>query len=131
MQPTVLFDITNMDAKVREGIDLVWNGRRLNSGPLHVRLDDQAVNDGDNRGELDYETSMARARFNLRIDLYGLAKRLAGALYCEFIEPIRAVVYSEGVITQDHNFGFSGPMKINPHPLFGAEEVSALVLPGR
>ena len=131
MRTRVPIDITQMDATIPEGIDLVWNGYTINSGPLHVQLDDQAHGEGDNRGELDYETNFARARFNLRIDLSGVAKLLARAAYCEPMEPIRAVLHSEGVVTEDHNFGLSGPMEFQPHPLVGPEGISATVLPGR
>jgi hypothetical protein len=131
MRARVPFGITKMDATIPEGIDLVWNGCTINSGPLHVQLDDQTHAEGDNRGELDYETNFARARFNLRIDLSGVVKLLARAAHCEPIEPMRAVLNSEGVVTEDHNFGLSGPMEFQPHPLFGPEGVSATVLPGR
>jgi hypothetical protein len=131
MQTTVPFDISKMDATIPEGIDLLWNGCTVNSGPLQVQLDDQARGEGDNRGELDYETNVARARFNVRIDLSGVAKLLACASHCEPMEPIRAVLHSEGVITEDHNFGLSGPMEVQPHPLFGPEGVSLAVLAGR
>jgi hypothetical protein len=131
MQPTVPINITNMDAIITEGIDVLWNGCTVNSGPLQIYLDDKARGEDDNRGELDYEKNLARARFNVVIDFIGIRRLLAGAAYCEPMPPIRAVVHSEGVITEDHNFGLSGPMEILPHPLFGAEGVSALVLPGR
>ena len=80
MQATVSFGITKMDATIPEGIDLVWNGRTINSGPLDVQLDDQAHAEGDNSGELDYETNLARARFNLRIDLSGASRVTAPSL---------------------------------------------------
>ena len=131
MQAIVPFNITKMDATIMEGIDFLWNGRTVNSGPLQVRLDDQARANDDNRGELDYETNMARARFNVMIDLTSIAKLLASATHCEALQPIRAVLHSEGVITDDHNFGLSGPMEVQPHPLFGAEGITAAVLPGR
>jgi hypothetical protein len=131
MQATVPFNITKMDASIPEGINLVWMGCALNSGPLQVQLDDLARAEGDNCGELDYETNVARARFNVRIELSGLRKLLAGATHCETIEPIRAVLHSEGVITEDHNFGLSGPMEFHDHPLFGPEGVVATILPGR
>ncbi len=131
MQGTVPFRITKMDATIPEGIDFLWNGCTNNSGPLQVQLDDQACGEGDNRGELDYQTNVARARFNVRIDLSGVTKLLARVAHGEPIEPIRAVLHSEGVITEDHNFGLSGPMEVQPHPLFGAEGVLAAVLPGR
>ena len=131
MQPTVPIDITKMDATLTEGIDFLWNGCTLNSGPLRIHLDDQARGEGDNRGELDYQNNVARARFNVVIDVAGIARLLARATHCEPMQPIRAVLHSEGVITEDHNFGLSGPMEVSPHPLFGAEGVSAMVLPGR
>jgi hypothetical protein len=131
MQPTVPINITNMNAAITEGIDFRWNGRILNSGPLQIHLDEQAIDEGDNRGELDYEQNLARARFNVAIDLTGIAKLLACATHYEPMQPIRAVLHSEDVITADHNFGLSGPMEVRPHPFFGAEGLSAMVLPGR
>jgi hypothetical protein len=130
MQVTVPFDITRMDATIPEGIDLVWNGCAVNSGPLQLRLDDQARAEGDNGGELDYRTNLARARFNVSIDLSNMAKLLSPATDCE-IQPIRAVLYSEGRVTADHNFGLSGPLEFHPHPLFGAESLLGAILPGR
>jgi hypothetical protein len=131
MQPTVPINITNMDAIITEGIDVLCNGCTVNSGPLQIHLDDKARGEDDNRGELDYEKNLARARFNVVIDFIGIRRLLASAAYCEPMPPIRAVVHSEGVITEDHNFGLSGPMEILPHPLFGAERVLVSVLPGR
>jgi len=131
MKATVPFKVTKMDATIPEGIDLVWNGCTINSGPLQVQLDNLARAEGDNCGELDYETNVARARFNVKIDLSGVATLLAGAAHCEPMQPIRAVLHSEGVITEDHNFGLSGPMEVHDHPLLGAEGLVGAVLPGR
>src|SRR5215470_9786459 len=131
MQPTVPINITKMDATVTEGIEFRWNGCTVNSGPLRIHLDDQARGEDDNRGELNYEKNVARARFNVVIDFSGIARLLARATDRETMQPIRAVVHSEGVITEDHNFGLSGPMEFRPHPFFGPEGVSAMVLPGR
>jgi hypothetical protein len=131
MQATVPFDITRMDAIIPEGINLQLNGCTVNSGPLQVHLDEQARSDGDNRGELDYETNMARARFNVMIDMTGVARLLARATSGEAAQPIRAVLHGQGLITEDHNFGLAGPMEVQPHPLFGADSLSAAILPGR
>ena len=81
--------------------------------------------------ELDYHNNVARARFNVVIDVTGIARLLARTAHCEPMPPLRAILHSEGVITEDHNFGLSGPMEVWPHPLFGAEGVSAVVLAGR
>ena len=130
MQPTVPINITKMEATIKEGFDFLWNGCRVNSGPLQIHLDDTARGEGDNRGVLDYQKSVARARLNVVIDLTGIARLRAPAVLCEPTRPLRAVLHSEGVITEDHNFGLSGPMEVLPHPLFGPEGVSAVVLPG-
>ena len=37
----------------------------------------------------------------------------------------------EGLVTDDHNFGLSGPMELRAHSLVGPEGISATVLPGR
>jgi hypothetical protein len=130
MQPTVRIHITKMAATIMGGIDFLWNGCRVSSGPLRIHLDDQARGEADNRGELDYEKNVARARFNVAIEVTGIARLLARATDCEPMLPIRAVLHSEGAITEDHNFGLSGPMEVQPHPLFGTEGLSAVVLPG-
>jgi hypothetical protein len=131
MHPTVPINITKMEATIPEGIDFIWNGNTVNSGPLQIRLDSAAHHDDDNCGELDYQQNVARAQFNVVIDFTGVSKLLAQATHCEWMQPIRAVLHSEGVITEDHNFGLSGPMGFSPHPFFGSEGVSAVVLPGR
>src|SRR4051812_38957174 len=115
MQPTVPIKITNLAATITEGIDLLWKGYPVNSGRLQVHLDYEARGNGDNWGELDYQKNVARARFNVAIDLTGIARTM---------DPLRAVLHSEGVITEDHNFGMSGPMAVRPHPLFEPEGVS-------
>jgi hypothetical protein len=120
-----------MEATIPEGIDLLVNGVQLNSGPLKVQLDHEARSAGDNSGELDYETNVARARFNVRIDMTGVAKLLAHVTQGGPVQPIRAMVHTEGIMTRDHNFGLSGPMEIQPHPLFGTDGFTAAVLPGR
>ena len=130
MQPTVPINITKMEATIKEGFDFLWNGFRVNSGPLQIHLDDKARGEGDNRGVLDYEKNVARARLNVVVDLTGIARLLGRAAHCSPMQPLRAVLHSEGVITEDHNFGLSGPMEVLPHPLFEPEGLSAAVLPG-
>ena len=130
MQSTVPINVTKMDATITEGFDFLWNGCTVNSGPLQIRLDDTARGGNDNRGVLDYQKNVARARLNVVIDLTGIERLLSRTGYCEPMQPLRAVLHSEGVITEDHNFGLSGPMEVLPHPLFGPEGVSAVVLPG-
>ena len=122
MQPKVPINITNLNATITEGIELLWNGFTVNSGPLKITLDNHAHGEHDNRGELDYQKKLARAQFNVLIALTGITEPL---------KPPRAVLRSQGEITEDHNFGLSGPMEFHPHPLFGAEGISAMVLPGR
>ena len=131
MQTTVPIQVTTMDATIPEGFVFHWNGHTVHSGPLRIHLDNEARGEGDNRGELDYEKNVARARFNIVIDFTGIARVLSHVSHCEPMQPIRAVLHSEGVITEDHNFGLSGPMQFQPHPFFGPEGISVAILPGR
>jgi hypothetical protein len=131
MQTTVPIQVTTMDATIPEGIVFVSNGRTVHSGPLRIHLDSHALGEGDNCGELDYEKNVARVRFNVVIDVTGIAAVLPHAMHCKPMQPIRAVLHSEGVIAEDHNFGLSGPMQVDPHPFFGPEGVSLAILPGR
>jgi hypothetical protein len=130
MQTTVPIQVTTLDAAIPEGFVFASNGRTVHSGPLRIHLDNQARGEGDNRGELDYEKNVARARFNIVIDVTGIAAVVSHATHCELMQPIRAVLQSEGLITEDHNFGLSGPMQVHPHPFFGPEGVSLAILPG-
>ena len=130
MQTTVPIQVTTMDAAIPEGFVFVSNGSTVHSGPLRIHLDNQARGEGDNRGELDYEKNVARARFNIVIDVTGIAAVVSHATHCELMQPIRAVLQSEGLITEDHNFGLSGTMQVHPHPFFGPEGVSLAILPG-
>src|SRR5262249_35463208 len=120
--------------------EFVWSSRRRHTRLISDwssdvcssdLLDDKARGQGDNCGELDYQKNVARARFNVGIDFTGIARLLARAGDCGPMQPIRAVLHSDGAITEDDNFGLSGPMEVCPHPFFGAEGVSAVVLPGR
>jgi len=130
MQTTVPIQVTTLDAAIPEGFVFASNGRTVHSGPLRIHLDNQARGAGDNRGELDYEKNVARARFNVVIDVTGIAAVVSHATHCEPMQPIRAVLHSEGLITEDHNFGLSGTMQVHPHPFFGPEGVSLAILPG-
>lgn len=131
MHATVPFEVNSMKATIPEGIDFTWKGCSINSGPIHVTLDDQARAEGDNRGELDYDSNKARARFNLKMEFPALAKGIIGSALPELTQPIRGVLQSEGLITEDHNFGLSGPLEVQEHPLVDPQEVSASILPGR
>src|SRR6266536_868186 len=60
----VRFRITNLSARVPEGVRIVWQNRECESGPLTLELDDGAPESG-NQGVLNYSRRWATAEFHL------------------------------------------------------------------
>ena len=125
----VNFTITQLKARVAEGIVIQWQGRALASGPLNIELDETA-NSGNN-GRLDYETMRAYADFRVLLSFPNLANVLESlGVDPSLTQPVHAAICSEGRILHDHSFRLSGRCKLAPHALLDSEETRAAVLPG-
>ena len=127
----VNFKITNFAAKVDERVPVEWQGKEFDSGPLTVELD-KRVSSNANRGVLNYSQRRAQAEFRLRLRFPELANTLeALGVDPELVQPVSAVLHSEGEILDDHSFEFSGRCDLASHALFPSEETRACVLRGR
>ncbi len=126
----VRFKITGLAAHVTEGVEILWQGKGYNSGPLTVRLNEDAAGSG-NQGELNYSRGHARAEFHVRLEFPEFADMLETlGLDPELSRPICAVLHSEGEILGDHSLMLSGRCDLSSHALLPPEETRACVLPG-
>ncbi|MHC4955400.1 MAG: hypothetical protein ACYTGZ_16225 [Planctomycetota bacterium] len=123
------FKVTDLEARVPEGVPLQWQGRELDSGPLRIELAPGA--EADSRGVMDYERGRAAVEFHVLLSFPELADELRGLGVDEnLVRPVRAVLRSEGAIRDDHRLALSGRCTLHPHELFPKEESSARVLDG-
>ena len=125
------FNVSNLTARVPDGVTLQWHGREFASGPLIVELDADA-DVGSSRGVLDYGRQRASAEFHVQVTFPRFAETLDGlGVDGEVTRPVRAVLRSEGAILDDHSFVLSGACDIHPHALLPREKTAATVLPGQ
>ena len=128
MDNLVKFSITSLRARVAEPVSIEWQGKRFDPGPLHICIDDIA---GSSGGVLDYSARHAQAEFHVLLTFPQFTEILEQLdADTELAEPVHAVIYSDGDISDDHSFVLSGPCQLNPHALLNAEETKAFVLPG-
>jgi hypothetical protein len=129
IQDRIAFRVTALNATAPEGVPVEWMGEEIPSGPLTIVLDDGPSGE-DSRGELDYARRHARAEFHVRIEMSELTDLLeALGVDPRLTRPVRAVVRSEGQITDDHSFVLTGPCQVEPHEVFGGAR--ATMLPGQ
>jgi hypothetical protein len=130
MQPSLTeFRITDLRARVAEGVAIQWQGQELNSGPLNIELDETAST--GNRGVLDYGKRRVQANFQVLLTFPELASMLEMmGVDPQLTHSVRAAICSEGQILDDHSFILSGPCKLADHALLSAEQTTASVLPG-
>ena len=121
----VRIHVTDLFAEVPAGVPIEWQGRRMNSGPLRIELDEPSS------GVLDYDRQEAKIEFHVRVRFPELADLLASmGVSSELAQPVRAVLRSEGKILDDHSFALSGTSELRPHAMLVDEETTACVLPG-
>ena len=122
----ITFQVTDLVAQVPDGVPLQWQGAELDSGPLHLELASDA-----SRGVLDYDAGRAQVEFHVLLSFPVLVDELRGLGVDEdLLQPVRAVLRSEGPIRDDHRLALSGHAELEPHGLFPAEESGAAMLDG-
>ena len=124
------FHVTRLEARVPDGVPIVWHGREMSSGSLAIDLDDQAGNSG---GVMDYGRGLASVEFHVRLRFPELAARFeALGVDPQMTLPIRATLRAEGEILPDHSFagGLRGRCEVQPHGIFSSEGIRVEVLPG-
>ena len=121
--------MTELAARVPEGVPLQWQGADLESGPLRIDLAPDGV--AQSRGTFDYEEGRAQVEFHVLLSFPELADDLRGLGVDEdLLRPVRAVIRSEGRIRDDHRLALSGHAELEPHDLFPAGESAASILDG-
>jgi hypothetical protein len=129
-QELVRFRIANLGAQVAEGVDIVWQAKEYNSGPLVIRLNENVPSTA-NQGELDYSRRRARAEFHVRVEFPEFSNMLETlGVDPELTQPLCTVLHSEGEILEDHSFLLSGRCDLSSHALLSSDETRASVLPG-
>ena len=123
---TIAFQVTELVARVPEGVPLHWQGAEFGSGPLHLELAP-----GPSRGSFDYDEGRAQVEFHVLLSFPELADQLRGLGVDEdLLRPVQAVLRSEGPIRDDHRLALSGRAELEPHDLFPARESDVSVLEG-
>jgi len=121
----IAFQVTDLAARVPEGVPIRWQGADLKSGPLKIELD------GPSRGVFDYDAGRAQVKFHVLFSFPALTDELRGlGVDEELLRPVRAVMRSEGPIRDDHRLALSGHAELEPHGLFPAGESAASMLDG-
>lgn len=124
------FRVTRLEARVPDGVPIVWHGREMSTGPLAFDLDGPA---GSSGGMMDYGRGIASVEFRVRLrspELEAMFETLG--VDPKMISPIRAVLRAEGDILPDHSFarGLRGWCKVAPCGIFSSEGIRVEVLPG-
>ena len=112
------FDVTGLDVDIVETVPIVWQGREMDSGPIHVGLGDPR-----STGVIDYDAGTVRVEFHARISFPELAELLADigadpAVYA----PIETVIRSGGSVFDDHSLRLAGVGTMDPHRVLATEE---------
>lgn len=129
MCSTLDFTVTEVEATIPEGLSVEIQGRRFDSGPVRVAMDDTAPL-GSSHGSLDYDANVAHARFLVRLDFPVLRYTLRAAGLDDALAPVRAEIVSRGAILSDHSFAFRGSCHLSSHDFFRAGTLEAEVLAG-
>lgn len=125
----VPFRIERLQASVPEGVPVEWQGKTFNSGALNIALDE--CSETLSKGVLDYSQNRASAEFHVRLEFPEFARMLEAVdVSPELMQPVRAVLNSQGDILDDHSFVLSGSCTLQDHGLFPSSQTGASVLPG-
>lgn len=121
------FNVTGLNVSIEEGFTLNWQGRDIESGRVVVSLDGT-----ESKGTVDYATGNVKVEFHVKIALEELAEILEDmGVDAEVAAPVRGVIYSEGVVFEDHCFRLSGKAALVRHPVFDEETSVEILAPTR
>jgi hypothetical protein len=111
------FLVTDLNVAIVEGFNIKWQGRDINSGSVSITL-----GQAGSRGVIDYANGKVNVEFRVRIGIPELFETLEDlGADPELLEPVTAVIRSEGVVFEDHSFRLAGKGVIAPHKLFDRE----------
>lgn len=108
------FNVTGMDIDIVETVPIKWQGREIDSGPIHIGLGRPG-----SCGVIDYAAGTVEVEFRSRVEFPELAEALEDlgadpSLYA----PVEMVIRSAGSVLDDHCLRLAGKGTIDAHRLF-------------
>lgn len=110
----LVFNVTDLNVAVQEGITLMWQRKEIDSGRLTVKLGKPG-----SCAVIDYETGMVNVEFRAQIAFDQMSEIL-----CELgadpglTAPIDAIIRSRGSVFEDHSLRLAGKAQLADHELF-------------
>jgi hypothetical protein len=112
------FVVTDLDVDIVETVPIRWQGREMDSGPVHVTLGAPG-----SKGVINYETGTVEVEFRAQIQFPELAEALEDiGAEPEVYAPIDTTIRSTGRVFEDHSLRLSGVGTIEQHRLFTPAE---------
>jgi hypothetical protein len=112
------FNVTGMDIDIVETIPVTWQGREIDSGPIHIGLGEPG-----SHGVIDYAAGTVKVEFRSVIEFPELTEALedAGADPSVYA-PLNMVIRSEGAVLDGHCLRLAGKGSIDSHRLFDPDQ---------
>jgi hypothetical protein len=112
------FEVTGMDIDIVETIPIKWQGREIDSGPIHISLGAPG-----SCGVIDYEAGTVEVEFRSQIQFPELAEALEdlGADPSVYA-PVQMVIRSKGSVLDGHCLRLAGKGTVGSHRLFSPDE---------
>jgi hypothetical protein len=112
------FNVTGIDIDIVETIPIKWQGREIDSGPIHIGLGEPG-----SRGVIDYVAGTVEVEFRSQISFPELAEALEdlGADPSVYA-PVNMVIRSKGNVLEGHCLRLAGKGIIDSHRLFNPDE---------
>jgi hypothetical protein len=108
------FDVTGMDIDIVETVPIRWQGRVIDSGPIHI-----SPGEPGSHGVIDYAAGTVEVEFRSQITFPELAETLEdlGADPSVYA-PVKMVIRSKGNVLDGHCLRLAGKGTIDAHRLF-------------
>lgn len=112
------FNVTGMDIDIVETIPIKWQGREIESGPIHVGLGEPG-----SHGVIDYDAGTVQVEFLSQVVFPELAETLEelGADPSVYA-PVKLVIRSEGAVLDGHCLRLAGKGILDSHRLFNPDQ---------
>jgi hypothetical protein len=112
------FIVTGLDIDIVETVPIQWQGREIDSGPIHIGLGAPGSS-----GIIDYEAGTVEVEFRSRISFPELAEALEdlGADPSVYA-PVDMVIRSRGAVLDGHYLRLAGAGTIESHRLFDPKQ---------
>jgi hypothetical protein len=108
------FDVIDLDVDIVETVPIKWQGREVDSGPIHISLGEPG-----SKGVIDYDAGTVEVEFRSKVEFPELAESLEdlGADPATYA-PVDLVIKSTGAVLDGHYLRLAGIGRISSHRLF-------------